>query len=277
VGWDYHNEDRGRCPPARPAKRDRRAGLDLDSADATVKDWYSLDRAVRAASLVGPVLVTHGTDTLTWSATYAAAGAPLASPVVFTGANVPMGEPDSDAATNLEAALVALHHLPAGVWVVFSGARGGPAITIQGGYAVKRYAGGACFADVNDNPYGYVHAGVLERMGALRARPVLERSKGKVRIEHVWPGWYYQEERDETVTTVVFVVYACATAPATVQAAVRLLHSTGRRAIVVPSAPLTGEGIYESTVAMRDAGAEVLNLPVELLVSTLMQPPADTR
>ncbi len=73
-----------------------------------------------------PVLVTHGTDTITVTGmSLAAAIADRAPnnqvPIIFTGAMTPFGIEGSDALQNLTEALLATRLLPAGVFLAFHG------------------------------------------------------------------------------------------------------------------------------------------------------------
>jgi L-asparaginase len=91
----------------------------IDSSNVTPADWLRLARLIghHYAAFDGFV-VLHGTDTMAYSA--AALGfllEHLAKPVVFTGAQVPLGRTRSDAARNLLTALevAAARHLQGGV------------------------------------------------------------------------------------------------------------------------------------------------------------------
>jgi len=67
-----------------------------------------------------PVLILHGTDTMTLSAEYCFDRLKhLSVPVVFTGAMRPMGFDDSDAQQNVTEALLALRLLPSGFYISF--------------------------------------------------------------------------------------------------------------------------------------------------------------
>ncbi|MGI4834135.1 MAG: asparaginase [Janthinobacterium lividum] len=89
----------------------------IDSSNVTPADWRLL------ASLIGQhyaafdgFVVLHGTDTMAYSAAALSFLLEhLGKPVVFTGAQVPVGRPRSDAARNLLTALdaAAACHLPA--------------------------------------------------------------------------------------------------------------------------------------------------------------------
>ncbi|WP_424932414.1 asparaginase [Amaricoccus macauensis] len=97
----------------------------IDSANATPEDWNRISR--RIADAVGRyrgVVVTHGTDTLAYTAAalcFALEG--LEMPVILTGSMLPLTEPENDGAGNLRDAFAAVLDAPAGVWVQFAGRR----------------------------------------------------------------------------------------------------------------------------------------------------------
>ena len=95
----------------------------IDSANATPQDWNRITETISAkyADFDG-FLVTHGTDTLTYTAaalTMALQG--LAKPVVMTGSMLPLTEPDNDGHRNLHDAITAVQTARPGVWVQFAG------------------------------------------------------------------------------------------------------------------------------------------------------------
>ncbi|NUN05156.1 MAG: asparaginase [Bdellovibrio sp.] len=67
-----------------------------------------------------PIVILHGTDTMHLSAEhcYNSLGTPKV-PVVFTGAMIPMGFDDSDAAQNVTEALLAAKLMPPGFYISF--------------------------------------------------------------------------------------------------------------------------------------------------------------
>lgn len=84
------------------------------------------DRSLIAASvkeqmqLQCPIVVLHGTDTMSVTAEYCykELGTPKTA-VVFTGAMIPMGFEDSDAAQNVTEALLAAKLMPPGFYISF--------------------------------------------------------------------------------------------------------------------------------------------------------------
>ncbi len=133
--------------------------LNLDSSNMQPEDWALMAREVFAGLEDGfdGVVITHGTDTMAYSA--AALSLMLQSlgkPVIFTGSQLPIGVPDSDAPKNLTDAFVAATHGPAGVYLVFDG------LLIDGRCATKlRSAGFDAFSSVNRLPVGRIEDGRL--------------------------------------------------------------------------------------------------------------------
>jgi hypothetical protein len=235
----------------------------------------ALVESVSPAVATGPVLITHGTDTLSFAAGLLAVSLAPRWPVILTGATTPLGTPGSDATLNLSAALAGLDTLPAGVWVVFATQDARRAIVLQGGYATKRTARQGGFGDIGDEPYGYLDDGKLLVQGALRPSPVLPmRSSGPVHVELVWPGWEPSLEPGcAPDRTVVYVLYACATAPSVVHKAIAAELAASTRVLVVTWSG-TAAASYQSTVQLAALGAEPSTLPFELVLAALVRPAA---
>lgn len=164
--------------------------MNIDSSDMQVSDWRTIARAVRRATdSFDGVVITHGTDTMCYTA--AALSFMLSNvkvPVVLTGAQLPMVEDNSDAPSNLlDACRVALDGTP-GVQVVFNHK------IIHGSRAFKMYS---------KNADAYVS----------RNYPYLGRVEGdEVIIEHRAKN---QEGEEELFTGLVSNVYLLKLTPAT--------------------------------------------------------------
>lgn len=100
-----------------------------DSTNITPRDWRQLISKIHdaeQATFIDGVVVTHGTDTMAYTASAVALafGRELSIPVVFTGAQLPMGAPGTDARFNLEnamkTAIAAKNEDIAEVMIVFS-------------------------------------------------------------------------------------------------------------------------------------------------------------
>lgn len=95
----------------------------LDSTNLTPEHWTQLAALIRDnwADYDGFV-ITHGTDTMAYGAAALSCLVHNADkPVVFTGAQLPMDAPGSDAPDNLADALRCAEHGGGGVWVCFNG------------------------------------------------------------------------------------------------------------------------------------------------------------
>ena len=96
--------------------------MNIDSSEMQVSDWRSIARAVfGAAEAYDGVVITHGTDTMCYTA--AALSFMLSDlriPVVLTGAQRPLLLEDSDAVNNLRDACAVAVYGEAGVSIVFN-------------------------------------------------------------------------------------------------------------------------------------------------------------
>lgn len=94
----------------------------LDSSNIQPEEWRVLAQAAyEALDSADGVVITHGTDTMAYSA--AALSFMLRNPkgpVVFTGSQLPMKHPFSDAPVNLNEAFEVARTAPPGVYVVFN-------------------------------------------------------------------------------------------------------------------------------------------------------------
>lgn len=95
----------------------------IDSAQATPVDWIRIARCiVDAGDTCDAIVVTHGTDTLAYTAAALCLALPgLTKPVIVTGAMLPLTEEGSDGLRNLRDALKAAATGSPGVWVQFAG------------------------------------------------------------------------------------------------------------------------------------------------------------
>lgn len=92
----------------------------IDSAEVGPALWNDLIARVRAAP--GPVIITHGTDTMAHTgAALEAALAGLDRVVVLCGAMRPLEDAQSDAPANLALALQAAQTAGPGLWLAFAG------------------------------------------------------------------------------------------------------------------------------------------------------------
>jgi L-asparaginase len=96
--------------------------MNKDSLDMTDADREMILAAVQARIADGPVVITHGTDTMviTGRLLKQRLGA-IRYPVVLTGAMTPLGFERSDGLQNLTESLFAARVLAPGVWIVMHG------------------------------------------------------------------------------------------------------------------------------------------------------------
>lgn len=96
--------------------------LNLDSSNIQSEEWKLIARSVfEALPSYDGIVVTHGTDTMAYSASAVTFMLPnLDKPVIFTGSQIPIGSPLSDAQSNLATALAAIDHNVVGISIAFN-------------------------------------------------------------------------------------------------------------------------------------------------------------
>ena len=93
--------------------------MNKDSLLMTDEDRELIFAVVRAKLADGPVIVTHGTDTMVETGQLLKRGLGVpAHPVILTGAMSPLGFERSDGLQNLTESLLAARILQPGVWIV---------------------------------------------------------------------------------------------------------------------------------------------------------------
>ncbi|MBI2391148.1 MAG: asparaginase [Deltaproteobacteria bacterium] len=164
--------------------------FNLDSGDLQPAHWLAIARAVHAAlgrdDLAG-VVVTHGTDTMAYSASALAfLLGPLPKPVIFTGAQRPLADVRTDARSNLvDATLGATLAVPEVAIAFGSQILRGCRTMKADAWALDAFASPACRPlvelgiDVSVAPH-------VRRSGALR--PLDERIEPRVLAVRVFPG-----------------------------------------------------------------------------------------
>lgn len=96
--------------------------MNKDSLDMSDADREMILSAVKAKIADGPVVITHGTDTMVITGRLLKNRlSAIHHPVVLTGAMTPLGFERSDGLQNLTESLFAARVLPAGVWIVMHG------------------------------------------------------------------------------------------------------------------------------------------------------------
>jgi L-asparaginase len=94
--------------------------MNKDSLEMTAQDRaLILDAVHEKLAQPAPIVITHGTDTLTDTGLYLKERLPgLSTPIVLTGAMTPLGFEGTDGLQNLTESLLAAHLLGPGIWVV---------------------------------------------------------------------------------------------------------------------------------------------------------------
>lgn len=162
----------------------------LDSGDLQPSHWLAIARAVHAAlardELAG-VVVTHGTDTMSYTASALAfLLGPIPKPVVLTGAQKPLSDVRTDARTNLiEATIGATLAVPE-VMIAFGSRmlRGCRSLKADA-WSFDAFASPAC-APLVDFGIGVSIGNHVRRPGTLRALD--ERIEPAVLAVRVFPG-----------------------------------------------------------------------------------------
>lgn len=97
----------------------------MDSSNIQPEEWLLIAKEIRktaAMSNVDGIVLTHGTDTMAYTASmlsFLLLG--ISVPVVITGAQKPIIDDNSDGRINLADALIAAQHLPPSVYICFGG------------------------------------------------------------------------------------------------------------------------------------------------------------
>jgi L-asparaginase/Glu-tRNA(Gln) amidotransferase subunit D len=249
-----------------------------DSADGTPGSWELLVSAVRAAAVgADAVLVTHGTDTLAWSAAALAVCGPWQIPIVATAAMQPIGASGSDARRNIAGSLVTAADAPAGAWVVFDSLLGAPedCVVIQAGFARKVGLGPGCFIDVTGWPWGRIEEGKLVQYGAVRQSPDGVEAQFPRRVLNIEcsPGtdwdWLVDAVLANPPEAMVIQTYVSLAAPPGCLTLTEIATRGGVPVVAVPPSPISSID-YPSTRVLQAAGALVRpDLTIELATCLL--------
>lgn len=96
--------------------------LQLDSSNIQPEEWAKMARAIfYARNSYDGIVVTHGTDTMAYTASMLTFMLPYINlPVVLTGSQVPINADLSDAPSNLKLAFAAAAKCPPGIYLAFS-------------------------------------------------------------------------------------------------------------------------------------------------------------
>lgn len=140
--------------------------LNLDSSNLQPEHWQLMAQTIADNyTAYDGFVITHGTDTMAYSS--AALSWMLhgcKKPVIFTGAQLPIGAGGSDAPDNIQLAIMAACSQVQGVCLAFGGQ------LIHGAYAKKLYSESfRGFGSINRQPLGFLEDGKLRWSDALAA------------------------------------------------------------------------------------------------------------
>lgn len=175
----------------------------LLSEDMNPKDWSELTHAIVKETQNGDdvdgIVVTHGTDTLAYTASAVSFMIePPKIPIVFTAAFYPPDHPESDARENLLNSIrMAANADVGGVFIVFGSKRGGSIFQANRTMSMMDY--GRYYTSIDGRPLGgFVANGIELRRGwqALAKRDRSNRALGAtthvepcVKIIRLYPGF----------------------------------------------------------------------------------------
>lgn len=217
-----------------------RAAMNHDSSNIQPEHWQQLARIVfEAQSLYDGIIVTHGTDTMAYTASALSFMLRnLKKSVVLTGSQIPLGEPLSDAEFNLQTAVAAVEAGIAGVTVAFGG------MVINGTRALKTSTMDIkAFESVNAHPMAEVKADGLRVYSTSTS---LIESGAPARLD------------DDICTDVLLLKLVPGTKPELLAA----LPGLGYRGVVIEAfgaggVHYIGKDLIEGIRALREAGLVV--------------------
>jgi glutamyl-tRNA(Gln) amidotransferase subunit D len=146
--------------------------LSLDSENMTPTHWsvVAAETEARIKQGVNGVVITHGTDTLGYTAaalSFGLKGTPV--PVVLVGAQRSSDRPSSDAAANLLGAVTLASRAPfSGVYVVMHSGMSDDALAVHSGVKVRKNHTSRrdAFESVNAPPVAYLRNGAIQATSA---------------------------------------------------------------------------------------------------------------
>lgn len=140
----------------------------LDSSNIQPEEWVSISRAIfEARGYYDGVVVSHGTDTMAYTASMATFMLPnIDLPVVFTGSQLPLSAYLSDAPDNLRTAFAMAASGRPGVFVAFN-----RRVMLGCRVSKVRAAGLAAFESINSHDAGQVTSFGLELNEKVLLKP----------------------------------------------------------------------------------------------------------
>jgi L-asparaginase/Glu-tRNA(Gln) amidotransferase subunit D len=275
------------APSAEQFEFEVRRPVGLLSEDLVPSDWVPMASTIRSLVSddgVDAVLILHGTDTMSYtSAALSFMLSDLEVPIVVTGANKPSDQPGTDALQNIRDSLSALRELGPGVFVVFAG-RPTAAGRVHLGTRVRKVrASGNAFVSVGKRPVGEVRNGRFVRNWTPAIpTPVPSPAKvdGRVLSLRLYPGLDLASMLDvirlAKLRGVVLELYPSYTGPTGSSrfSVPRFVDACAAERVpvlaTVANEPAGRPNLYESRIALEQAGAEVLHTLPETATVKLM-------
>lgn len=258
--------------------------LNIDSSNMQPEEWLIIAHEIReysASRKYDGIVLTHGTDTLAYTAsalTFLLMDVDI--PVVLTGSQYPIIQPDSDARDNLSDAIVAAEALPSGVYVCFNHS------VMLGCRAVKTHTFSLrAFESINYPYIGTVLNGTFAGLNTAIPQPdksLLPKSSGidpRVALIKLIPG---------TSPAMIEAALTCSMAGVVIESfgmggvhSIRRDHNRSLKrlmengvAVVLASQCLNESSsmdVYEVSSALREAGAiSAKDMTTESAVTKLM-------
>ena len=239
----------------------------LDSSDVAVREWNQMGRAIaeRYDDYDGFV-VLHGTDTMAYSASALAFMLEnLAKPVIFTGAQIPLGQIRTDGRDNIiNSMLIAASGRVHEVCIYFNG------LLLRGCRSVKRSSDQfEAFAAPNDTPLAFAGIQIQYKRSALRPVPEGEfrfqpLSELPIGVVKVFPGIqfaHFASLMTEKLRGVVLETFGAGNIPGAAQNAllpiIERAYQNGTIIVVCSqcSQGTVSLGTYASSAALHEVGA----------------------
>lgn len=191
--------------------------LNILSENMEPKNWKAILEALRTSEGYDGAIIAHGTDTLSY--TSAAVGyvyCMSSIPIILTGANKPLSEPDSDGIRNFKDAVdIICSGILKGVYTVFEGkVYVATRIMESDSYEDKyRSYGGKAFAEIHDGKLDICcHLG---KNNGLLIKNIPDFDK-KVLFIRPYPGIDYRKINTDGYAAVIHYLYHSGTADARV-------------------------------------------------------------
>ena len=253
----------------------------LDSSDVAVREWNQMGRAIaeRYDDYDGFV-VLHGTDTMAYSASALAFMLEnLAKPVIFTGAQIPLGQIRTDGRDNIiNSMLIAASGRVHEVCIYFNG------LLLRGCRSVKRSSDQfEAFAAPNDMPLAFAGIQIQYKRSALRPVPEGEfrfqpLSELPIGVVKVFPGIqfaHFASLMTEKLRGVVLETFGAGNIPGDGNALLPIIRKAFQNGTVLTVCSQCPQGAvslgtYETSSALKKAGAvSGLDMTTEAAVAKL--------